>query len=129
MPDTPAKVKVPTDFIRPGSISITYSRRDRLFTCWRPHVSQVATTRKEVLAFARWPASTPTGQALREWLTALLAAPAEAHTFSKAELQAAGLEQAPEALTPELLATGFGPECFAPDDQEIDPTANTRTVI
>lgn len=40
------------------------------YVCWRPHISCFANTIKEVLKFARWPASTPTGAALREWLNA-----------------------------------------------------------
>ena len=40
------------------------------YVCWRPHLSTFAEDAKAVLRFARWPASTPTGAALRQWLNA-----------------------------------------------------------
>lgn len=40
------------------------------YLCWRPHLSTFAEDAKAVLRFARWPASTPTGAALRQWLEA-----------------------------------------------------------
>lgn len=94
------------------SLSISWQPRDAYFICWRPDVSVFCRTRKEVLRFAKWPASTPTGQALREWLD---------------ELQVAAAPAA-EGLTPELLATGFGPEAHG-EESDQDPTANTRTII
>lgn len=107
-------MKPENSFNRPGSLRIEWQPRDRYFVCWRPHVSQLCTDRKEVLRFARWPASTPTGQALREWLTELeqRTLPATDHD-SDTQAHAA--------------ATGFGPEQHDPDDH--DPTANTRTII
>ena len=41
------------------------------YICWRPNISAFANDSKEVIRFARWPASTPTGAALRQWLKAL----------------------------------------------------------
>ena len=107
-------------FAKPGSIRIEWLPRDRYFICWRSHVSVMAADRREVLRFARWPASTPTGQALREWLDGLGSVKAEA--VSVQELKAAGMDSVPEHL-----ATGFGPECHDPADH--DPTADTRTII
>lgn len=107
-------------FNKTGCLSIEWLPRDRYFICWRPHTSELAADRKAVLRFARWPASTPTGQALREWLDTVEGSKAEA--VPDAELKAAGMESAPEHL-----ATGFGPECHDPADH--DPTANTRTII
>lgn len=40
------------------------------YICWRPNLSTFAEDAKAVLRFARWPASTPTGAALRAWLKA-----------------------------------------------------------
>ena len=37
----------------------------RVYCCWRPNISILCRTRKEVLKFAAWPAKTPTGDALR----------------------------------------------------------------
>ena len=96
-------------FSRAGSLRIDWLPRDRYFVCWRPHSSAGCNTPKEVLAFARWPASTPTGQALREWLQGI-------------NLRAD--EPAAVAAAPD--GGGFGPPAAA---DENDPTANTRTVI
>lgn len=41
------------------------------YICWRPNITAFANNAKEVIHFARWPASTPTGAALRDWLKAL----------------------------------------------------------
>ncbi len=52
-----------------------------------------------MLRFAAWPAKTATGDALRAWLTEI--EEADAKRAKPAEQQ---------GLTPELLATGWGPE-------------------
>jgi hypothetical protein len=72
------------------------------YMAWRPHVSMLFTDPKELLRFIAWPAKTPTGEALREWLKVKPAQPA------------------PEAPTSD--ASGFGPD---PED----PNYQTRTVI
>lgn len=83
------------------------------FVAWKPHVSQGFATRKELLKFVAWPAKTPTGDRIREWLD----------SFEQKQDQA----PAPAAaLSDELLATGFGPECHL---DEADPNHNTRTII
>ena len=102
-------------FTRAGGLSITWQPRDRCFTCWRPHRSVFCRTPKEVLAFARWPASTPTGQALREWLQSIDLREPEPET-----------EPSP-ALVAELQATGFDPKHH--DLTDHDPIGNTRTII
>jgi len=72
------------------------------YMAWRPHVSMLFIDTKELLRFIAWPAKTPTGEALREWLK-----------VKPAEL-------APEA--PAAVPSGFGPD---PED----PNYQTRTVI
>lgn len=68
-----------------------------------------------MLAFVRWPAKTPTGDALRAWLTAL------------EERDSARASEAPvEGISDELAATGFGPEVHGVD--EADPQFQTRTI-
>lgn len=37
----------------------------RCYVCWRPDISILCRTRKEVLKFAAWPVKTPTGDSLR----------------------------------------------------------------
>ncbi|MFZ9619964.1 MAG: hypothetical protein ACO289_02075 [Prochlorococcaceae cyanobacterium] len=110
-------------FVRHGSIRIEWQPKDGYFICWRPNVSVGGNTRRDVLRFARWPASTPTGQALRDWLNGLdlpedVAAAPPVPVDDSTDTP---------ALAPELVATGFGPECHDPADH--DPTANTRTII
>lgn len=85
-----------------------------LFIAWKPHVSQAFRERKALLRFIAWPAKTPTGDALREWLKGFDPEPAPP------------AEPAGPAISPELAATGFGPECHL---DETDPNHNTRTVI
>jgi hypothetical protein len=84
-----------------------------LFIAWKPSVSMAFRERKALLKFVAWPAKTPTGDRLREWLA----------NFEQkaAEAAVASLE-----LSPEVLAIGFGPECHL---DETDPNYNTRTVI
>ena len=66
------------EFVVPGSLRIT-KITNRIgkapdvstevhYICWRPHVAQGLIDPKAVIRFARWPASTPTGKQLREWL-------------------------------------------------------------
>ena len=61
----------PLRFEKGSDLQITY-RQPREgpanFLVYRPHVSQIALTRKEVLKAARWPARTETGDRLRAWL-------------------------------------------------------------
>jgi len=61
----------PHRFEKGSDLQITY-RQPREgpanFLVYRPHVSQIALTRKEVLRAARWPARTETGDRLRAWL-------------------------------------------------------------
>jgi hypothetical protein len=84
-----------------------------LFIAWKPSVSMAFRERKALLKFVAWPAKTPTGDRFREWL---------------ASFEQQSPEPAPDAteLSPEVLATGFGPECHL---DETDPNYNTRTVI
>lgn len=80
-----------------GTLSITtWTEGDtRCFICYRPSVSIYCQTSQEVLQFAAWPASLPTGASLRSWLASLGAAD-----------QQRNLEQ-DKAL---LKQTGWGPE-------------------
>lgn len=61
-------------FIVPGSLYIERllpkTGPSPLYLCWRPSISAFGVDAKAVLRFARWPASTPTGASLREWLKA-----------------------------------------------------------
>ena len=70
--------------------------------------ARLFTDPKAILKFVKWPKSTPTGDALREWLASF---------DKKTEAPAPKLDMA------QIKAKGFGPE--AHDD---DPTANTKMV-
>lgn len=102
-------------FARPGIRIETWFDGVRNYVCWHPHVSVFCANRSEVLRFMAWPTKTPTGDALRDWLTEIEAVDAKRSRPASKD----------EELTPELLATGFGPEAH----QDEDPTANTRTII
>ena len=93
-------------FVRPGINIQTWNDGTRAFCCWRPHTSVFCANRSEVLRFMAWPTKTPTGDALRDWLTAIEEADAK---------RARPAEQ--QGLTPELLATGFGPETHDIDNE------------
>jgi len=89
------------------------------FIAWKPHTSSGFTDHKALLQFIAWPAKTPTGDALREWLKGF--DPVADHGPPAHDLQAAS------SLSDELLATGWGPEAHALD--ESDPNHLTRPVI
>jgi len=108
---------VKTDtFTAPGLLVVRQWDRwnGALFIAWKPSVSMAFRARKELLKFVAWPAKTPTGDRFREWLNSFEEPAAEPAPAPPAE------------LAPELLATGFGPECHL---DESDPNYNTRTVI
>ena len=101
-------------FDHPGIRISTWFDGERNYCCWKPHTSVFCANRKEVLRFAEWPAKTPTGDALRDWLTEI--EDADAKRTRPTEQQ---------GLTTELLATGWGPETHL---DETDPNFQTRTI-
>ena len=90
-----------------------------IYVAWKPGTSQVFQDRKPLLKFAQWPASTPTGRRLRDWLDEIAKAPS----------------QPSEGHTERIKAEGFGPEAHESDDTLInvlfegEPNDNTKTVI
>ena len=98
-------------FFKPGSIFIERQMPREgpspVFIAWKPHTSQSFTDEKELLKFAAWPKSTPTGD-LRKWLRSF-----DSITDTKPELDAARIQ-----------AEGFGPESHP----EEEPNDNTRMV-
>lgn len=89
------------------------------FLAWKPHVSMYFRTRRDLLRFCSWPVKTPTGDALRAWISEM-----EAQHEVEHETEQAAPE--PATLSAEVQATGFGPECHL---DETDPNFQTRTVI
>ena len=98
-------------FHRPGSLFVQRSLQREgpspVFIAWKPHSSRLFYERSPLLKFVGWPASTPTGRELRDWLD----------SFEKTEPK-------PELDMKEIQATGWGPEAH-----EQDPTAQTKTII
>jgi hypothetical protein len=96
-----------------GGLKITTWREfnGRCFVVWKPSVSMYCQTSKEVLQFAAWPAKTPTGDALREWLASLGAADQQ----KSSSVTAIGDAQVEGSFDP--LA-----------HQDEDPTAATRMI-
>ena len=103
-------------FTAPGLLVVRQWDRwnGALFIAWKPNVSMAFRERKQLLKFVAWPVKTPTGDRFREWL----------NSFEQQQPEPAP-EPAP-ALSAEVLATGFGPECHL---DETDPNYQTRTVI
>lgn len=62
----------PVEFRTP-TLTVTSFLEDgvRWFVAWRPGTSQMFTDAKELLRWVKWPAKTPTGDALRDWLAQL----------------------------------------------------------
>ena len=75
-----------------------------VYICKSGPTAMSFTDTKKLLAFIRWPKSTPTGQQIREWL--------------------ASFDEKPKAAEPKLdwdkiKAEGFGPE--AHEEKTVDP--------
>jgi len=105
----------PDTFAAPGlRVTRQFDRwNGALFIAWKPNVSMCFRERKALLKFVSWPAKTPTGDQFREWLNSF-------------EQQAPEPAAEAQELSPEVLATGFGPECHL---DESDPNFQTRTVL
>lgn len=89
-------------FSRPSLwVQATRSAEGIAYVAWKPQVSQGFGDRKALLKWLAWPAKTPTGDELRQWLDGLE--------------PSAGIEQA----APEPLP-GLDPS---------DPQHETRTII
>ena len=97
----------------PGSVIVERSLRREgpspVFVAWKPRTSRLFYERKSLLKFCAWPASTPTGQELRQWLD----------SFEEAEA-------VPEIDLVRIEKEGFGPEAHGLD--ESDPNHNTKMV-
>ena len=102
------------DYFTAGGLYIE-RRRNRegppvTYTIWQPNTSRIFTDTKAALKFIAWPASTPTGTAIREWFD----------SFKPKDAKATLLPQPHKRIN----AEGFGPEAH-----DTDPTANTKTII
>ena len=100
-------------FCKPGSLIIEYQEHREgpspVFVCWKPSIAQSFTDRSALLKFCAWPASTPTGRELRDWIDLQLSnAPAEG------QLDMGKIKE-----------TGWGPEAHA----EAEPNDQTKTII
>jgi hypothetical protein len=101
----------PDRFEVPGSLLVERSLRkdgpSPVYVAWKPHTSQLFYEKKPLLAFCKWPASTSSGVALRQWLD----------TFDDVAIPE------PESNTARIKAEGFGPEAHE------EPNSQTRTTI
>ena len=108
--------KPPTTFEKPGALYLERRRHKEgppfSYLIWHGRTSCVCFDRKSVLAELKWPPKTPTGDAIREWLTAW------EEFDQKAE------EPSPELDMARIEKEGFGPEAHDDDD----PTAQTKMV-
>ena len=96
----------------PGSLLVErFLRREGpslVFVAWVPNTSRMFYEKKSLLKFCKWPASTPSGTALREWLS----------SFNDGDMP----EQ--QSNGSKIQADNWGPEGHTEEPQE-----NTRTVI
>lgn len=113
--------KPATSFVVPGSLRVErFRRREGPTPCWvvwKPGTSQGVSGEsqeafKALLKLCAWPASTPTGQRLREWL--------EAWGYVREKKKAE-----PLTVSQEVQATGFGPEAHL---DESDPNYQTKMI-
>jgi hypothetical protein len=95
----------------------------RWYVVWKPDVSVYCRTRKEVLKFASWPTKTPTGDSLRAWLDQMEAIDQERSKRALPLTTPEPIQGSAPNLSPELLATGWGPEVHDVDNE------NTRAII
>ena len=97
-----------SQFLKPGSLLIEYQEHRRTVARIRgvaPKTAQSFTDRSSLLKFCAWPASTPTGRELRDWIDLQLAnAPTEA-----------------ELDMGRIKSEGFGPEAHTEE-----PNDNTK---
>jgi len=100
----------PDRFEIPGSLLIERSLRREgpspVYVAWRPHTSRLFYEKKPLLKFCKWPASTQSGVALRDWLS----------QFDDVTVQE------PESVAARIKAEGFGPESFE------EPNSQTRMI-
>ena len=103
----------PDRFEIPGSLQIERSLRREgpspVYVAWKPHTSQLFYDQKPLLKFCKWPASTQSGQALREWLNGFDDSPA----------------QVAEKIQDRIEKEGWGPEAHLDDS---DPNHQTKMV-
>ena len=105
-----------TEHFTTATLRIEAQRTDNgwTFTAWRPGTSQGFNDAASLLRWAAWPAKTPTGDALRQWLAGLQGAP---HP-----------EPEPAATEDSSVAAGsWDPQAHGLD--EADPNHQTRTVV
>ena len=102
----------PDRFEIPGSLWIERSLRREgpspVYVAWVPHTSRLFYEKKPLLKFCKWPASTQSGIALREWLS----------TFDDVTVPEQQLNGS------KIQSDNWGPEGHAEE-----PNDNTRAVI
>jgi len=103
----------------PGGMSIETGKdwNGRYFICYAKNASVIVRTNKEVKQFLKLSIKTTSRDSLDSWLASLAAAD---------ESKTQPNQPKNQALSEELLQTGFGPECHL---DESDPNHQTRTVI
>ena len=104
--------------LRLGTATLINTDRDHNGRWWITYYKQCSLFHRDAASVRntlKYPKSTPSREALDAWLTELAADDSKRHGAVAAD-----------GLSAEHLATGFGPEAHA--DEE-DPVANTKMVI
>jgi hypothetical protein len=88
----------------------------RYFTAWKPHASAHFRDAKQLLRWLAWPAKTPTGDAIRAWLSDIATSDAQ--------------RQKPEpAVGDANVAGSFDPLAHGGALDASDPNFATRTIL
>jgi len=72
---------VADEFVVPGALKIKRVKFSGYggfyYLAWQPLMSCICKDSKQLLKFCKWPASTPTGKRLREWIAEVVPEAAE----------------------------------------------------
>jgi hypothetical protein len=72
---------VADEFVVPGALKIERVKFSGYgsfyYLAWQPLMSCICKDSKQLLKFCKWPASTPTGKRLREWIAEVVPEAAE----------------------------------------------------
>jgi hypothetical protein len=111
-----------------SSIETSRDSNGRYFIAYSSGASVFIRGERELRRFLKVPKGLPMRESLDSWLASL----ADQDNERKVAVPLTSetpVEQTSPSLSPELLATGFGPEVFAGELDSSDPNNQTRTII
>lgn len=104
-------------FVHPGVwIETNRDWNGRYFIAWKPNVSKIFKNTSELLKWLQWPAKTPTGDAIRQWLEELK------------QRDQASKKMPIQAIGDANVEGSFDPLAHESPLDESDPNHNTRII-